>query len=488
MNCGAADKQQSFEDIGPVESMSDDFQFSGVAALKSAQWLAAPATQALIVAIEAAGFDARAVGGCVRNTLMGQRVADIDIATTALPEDVMTCAKNAGFSCHPTGIDHGTVTVVSRGVAFEVTTLRRDVETMGRRAVVAFTTDWAEDAQRRDFTINALYCDRHGQLFDPLDGIGDLAEQRVVFIGEARERIREDFLRILRFFRFFAIYARGAADDVGLSACVAERDGIALLSAERIRDELLKILSARRALDAVGLMNETGILSRSLAQPDDAVRFDGAAGIAALTRLARIERNLGRKPDALLRLGVLFLVGRADDANGADATFIGGATSKLGQPDAPVEGCQARELARILRLSNKDRDRLVGVLNAIGVVPDGLESRVLRAGAYRIGKQAISDGLLAREALCLQSSNAVRAPTEEQRMNELGKALSYIAGWPVAQMPFKGSDLAGMGVAPGPQMGAILKKFENWWVDEDFPDDTALLAARLQAIADISHS
>ncbi len=485
MICGAAGKQHGFEDIGPVESMSEDFQFSGVAALQSAQWLAAPATQALFVALEDAGFDARAVGGCVRNTLMGQRVADIDIATTALPDDVMTCAMNAGFSCHPTGIDHGTVTVVSRGVAFEVTTLRRDVETMGRRAVVAFTTDWAEDAQRRDFTMNALYCDRHGQLFDPLDGIGDLAEQRVVFIGDARERIREDFLRILRFFRFFAIYARGAADDVGLSACVAERDGLSLLSAERIRDELLKILSARRALDAVSLMNETGILSRSLAQPDDAARFDGAAGLAALARLASIERNLGRKPDALLRLGVMFLAARADDA---DATVIGGATSELGQPDAPAEGCQARELARILRLSNKDRDRLVGVLTAVGVVSERFESRALRAGAYRIGKQAVSDGLLALEALRLPSPNKVQGADVGQRTDELAKALSYIAGWPVAQMPFKGSDLAGMGVSPGPQMGAILKQFENWWVDEDFPDDTALLAARLRAIADNSHS
>ncbi len=475
-----AEQKSGSENIGTVESMSDDFQFSGLAALKSADWLSSPATQDLFGAIEAAGFDARAVGGCVRNTLMGQRVADIDIATTALPDEVVKCANSAGFSCHPTGIEHGTVTVVSRGVAFEVTTLRRDVETMGRRAVVAFTTDWAEDAQRRDFTINALYCDRHGQLFDPLEGIGDLAAQRVVFIGDARERIREDFLRILRFFRFFAIYARGSADEAGLSACVAERDGIELLSAERIREELLKILSARRALDAVRLMNETGILSRSLVQPDDTARFDGAAGVAALTRLAEIERSVRRTPDAVLRLGVLFFAGRRKDPDGDGIPVFSDA---FGSGD----GCQASELARLLRLSNKDRDRLIGLLAATTILTDGMAERAFRAGVYRMGKQAISDALLAREALGLPSPEAASGPMAEQRAEPLGEALAYIQGWPVPPMPFKGSDLAALGVAPGPQMGDILKQFENWWVEEDFPDDKVLLAARLRAIADFPH-
>ncbi len=477
--------------------MSDDFQFCGIAALKSADWLAAPATQDVLKAIEAAGFDARAVGGCVRNTLMGQGVADIDIATTALPDEVMEIARQAGFSCHPTGIDHGTVTVVSRGAPFEVTTLRRDVETMGRRAVVAFTTDWAEDAMRRDFTMNALYCDRRGDLFDPLSGVGDLAARRVVFIGDARERIREDFLRILRFFRFFAIYAEGPADEAGLAACVAERDGIALLSAERLREEILKILVAPRALEAVALMDETGILARSLGQaPDgDGTDFDGRAAIAALRRLACIEQSVGREPDGLLRLGVAFLAGRR---GGGHARFgeDGGAgdAHRPTEAEAKPETGDAGELARLLRLSNRDRDRLIALDLAAEAFAAGTEQKALRRVAYRYGTQAACDGLLARHALYSRVSGAGRASeiedTEEaeeakEAVEQLSHGLSEIAAWRIPALPFKGSDLIAIGVTAGPEMGAILKRFEDWWVEADFPDDTDLLASRLRALAGV---
>lgn len=418
----------------------------------------------------------------MRNALMGQRVADIDIATTALPQDVTNIAREAGFSCHPTGLDHGTVTVVSRGVAFEVTTLRRDVETMGRRAVVAFTTDWAEDAQRRDFTINALYCDRRGDLFDPLSGIGDLAARRIVFIGDAHERIREDFLRILRFFRFFAIYAEGPADATGLAACVAERDGIALLSAERMREELFKIFAARRALEAVALMEETGILALSLGQVQAGSRFEGSAGIAAMGRLAGFEQSLAREPDGLLRLGVAFLAGRRA---GAGAKSSASGQNRPAEQDAVTGTGEAFELARLLRLSNKDRDRLVGLDLAAGAFTGSIEPRTLRRVAYRFGKQAACDGLLARYAFAAPKPQAACVSGADGRVAQLAHALSEIEAWRIPALPFKGSDLIELGIAAGPEIGVILKRFENWWVDADFPEDAKLLASRLRALASV---
>ena len=233
-------------------------------------WLTHPGTQALMQALERAGHKALFVGGCVRNALLHEPVSDVDIATDATPETVSTLAEKTGFRPVPTGIDHGTVTVVAEGRPHEVTTFRRDVETDGRRAVVAYSTDIAEDAQRRDFTMNALYADRLGQVIDPLHGLPDLQARRVRFVGDPETRIREDYLRILRFFRFHAAYGDPAEglDLEGLAACAALQEGLDGISRERITAELRKLLAARDPAPAVAAMAQSGILTRILPGAD----------------------------------------------------------------------------------------------------------------------------------------------------------------------------------------------------------------------------
>ncbi len=233
-------------------------------------WLDHPGTQALCTALESTGYKALLVGGCVRNALLGVPVADIDIATDASPETVSTIAEAAGFKPVPTGIDHGTVTIVAEGRPHEVTTFRRDVETDGRRAVVAFSDRIEEDAERRDFTMNALYADRQGEVIDPLDGLPDLLARRIRFVGDAETRIREDYLRILRFFRFHAAYGdpEGGLDPEGLAACAALSAGLGTISRERITAELKKLLSARDPAPTVAAMAQSGVLLHVLPGAD----------------------------------------------------------------------------------------------------------------------------------------------------------------------------------------------------------------------------
>ena len=219
--------------------------------LAGAEWLKRRETSAVFGALQGDRIETRAVGGAVRNALLGLPVTEIDLATTAEPESVMALAQEAGLKAVPTGIDHGTVTVIADGLPFEVTTLRRDVETFGRHAKIAYTTSWEEDAKRRDFTLNALYADRDGKVFDPLGSYDDLAAGRVRFIGDAEARIKEDFLRILRFFRFHAYYGKGDMDAAGLKAAVKLRAGLEQLSAERVAGELRRILVAPQAPRAV---------------------------------------------------------------------------------------------------------------------------------------------------------------------------------------------------------------------------------------------
>ena len=264
--------------------------------LAGAPWLVRPETRAVLEAIERGGYAARVVGGAVRNALLGEPVKDIDIATTAVPEEVLRLAEAAHLKAVPTGIEHGTVTVIASHTPIEVTTLRRDIETFGRHARVTFTSDWAEDARRRDFTMNALYCGADGTIDDPLKGYPDLVSRRVRFIGEPHDRIREDYLRILRFFRFTAEYTDGLPDAPGLKASIELSDGLSGLSGERVRAELLRLLAAPRAAETLAVMNDAGLLERVL----------GSRGhLELLDRVAMIEQMLGRSPDALLRLGAL---------------------------------------------------------------------------------------------------------------------------------------------------------------------------------------
>jgi poly(A) polymerase len=261
----------------------------------SGDWIAEPGTQKLCKALEDAGYRALFVGGCVRNALLGVAVADIDIASDALPETVSNIAEKAGFRVVPTGIDHGTVTVIANGIPHEVTTFRRDVETDGRRAVVAFSQDVAEDAARRDFTMNALYADATGHVIDPLGGLPDLIARRVRFVGEADARIREDYLRILRFFRFHAVYGDPDAgiDADGLAACAANSDGIAGLSRERIGAEMRKLLAAKDPAPSVAIMAQAGILAQVLPGADH----------SALAPMVHLEAELS--PRWQRRLAVL---------------------------------------------------------------------------------------------------------------------------------------------------------------------------------------
>jgi poly(A) polymerase len=302
-------------------------------------WINHPGTQALCAALTAAGYKALFVGGCVRNALLDVAVADIDIATDALPETVSNIAKNAGFNVIPTGIDHGTVTVIAQNLAHEVTTFRRDVETNGRRAVVAFSTQIEEDAQRRDLTMNALYASADGTVIDPLGGLPDVLARRVRFVGNADARIREDYLRILRFFRFHAVYGDvGAGIDIeGLAACAANADGIDGLSRERIGSEMRKLLAAQNPAPAVASMAQTGILARILPGSDARAlpilhHFEADLPPRWQRRLATIG---GKNPGDALRLSKVEKVSNAAVRDEIGTTKTPAALGwKLGVDDA----------------------------------------------------------------------------------------------------------------------------------------------------------
>lgn len=391
-------------------------------------WLTASSTRAVMAALEAFGGPgcARFVGGCVRNALIGQPVADIDIATTLTPEQTDGAIRAAGLKSVPTGIAHGTVTAVAERRPFEITTLRRDVSTDGRNATVAFTDDWAEDAARRDFRLNALYADADGQVFDPTgEGIADSLAGRIVFVGDPETRIREDFLRILRFFRFHAWYGRGAPDAAALAACRALADGMTRLSAERVSSELMKLLSAPDPRAAVAAMDAAGVLSRVLPEGRLSSLFDAA-----------VEQGA----DPVARLMVLL------------------------PPDEAV----IRQAAARLRLSNAVRDRLAFAVQALPGVGLGMGDREARAALYRHNAQAVSDAIRWRWA---------EAPDQA---DEARRLLKLADGWTRPSLPVGGRDLARLGVAPGPETGRLLKAFEAGWIAEDFP--VAGHAERLAAL------
>ena len=381
--------------------------------LEGQDWLTSSATAAVMDALEAAGGPdcARFVGGCIRNALVGRPVDDIDIATRLKPEEAMAALKAAGLKVVPTGLAHGTVTAMSERRPYEITTLRRDVETDGRRAVVAFTDDWAEDAARRDFRLNALYADRTGAIFDPTgQGVEDALAGRVVFVGDPDRRIEEDYLRILRFFRFFAWYGRTAPDAEGLAACAAHADGLARLSAERVSKELLKLLAAPDPRAAVAAMRTAGVLERLVPGVPSARAFEAMVALS---------------DDPVLRLSALL----PDDA------FI------------------VTAAAQALRLPRAMEARLGAA--AAGPLDPATPVATLRALTYRLGRQAVLDRL-------------IRGLAEADGQGDRS-VLTTVADWPVPRMPVGGRDLAKLGVEPGPDTGRILKAFEDEWVAADFP-------------------
>lgn len=414
--------------------------------LAEAPWLRSAATRKVFDMLEARGYGVRAVGGTVRNTLLGSPVSDVDLATTAAPHQVMEAARTAGLKAVPTGIEHGTVTIIADGVPFEVTTLRRDVATDGRRATVAFTDDWGEDARRRDFTINALYADRDGVLFDPVGGLADIAARRVRFIGDARQRIREDYLRILRFFRFSAQYAGGSLDDQGLAATIDERDGLARLSAERIRHELMHLIAAPAAASVVQRMSELGFLDGILGGSCDVRGFRRVIEIEPLLRAVRGD---GGDPDRLLRLAAL----------------------------AVAEGEDVKRLQARLRLSNAEVKRLDAAQKATVSVGGG-EADSIRQVVYRFGNEAAVDGVSLRFARS-------REPTAGPAIED---AVKVAAGWKAPALPISGGDVVALGIAPGPAVSAVIESFERWWIDNGYPSDVERIGAKLAEIVVVTKS
>ena len=383
-------------------------------------------------ALENAGHQARVVGGAVRNGLLGLPVTDIDFATTARPEEVLEAAKAAGLQAVPTGIDHGTVTIIAAGVPFEVTTLRQDVSTDGRHATVAFTSDWVADASRRDFTINALYIDRAGTVLDPVGGYSDLLARRIRFIGDARARIREDYLRILRFFRFNARYGSGAYDEAGLSAAISERRGLARLSSERVGQELLKLLAAPGAVAALEVMFEHGLLTELL---------PASLSLRRLGRTVAIEAALGRAADPVLRLAAL-TVEVVEDAD---------------------------RIADRLRLSNSERASLQNAAQLDPQLSPALSNRDAKVKLYHLGPAAWATQVI----LAWARSSA------EPNDPDWTALLTLPKREPPAVFPVRGADILQLGESPGPRIGEILNDLKSWWIAEKIPPDGPELRSEL---------
>lgn len=399
--------------------------------LTGAAWLRRAETQAVFAALAAAGHEGRAVGGAVRNSLLGEPVVDVDIATPATPEEVIAAAEKAGLRSVATGLAHGTITIISGHQPYEVTTLRRDVATFGRHATVAYSTDWGEDARRRDFTMNALYCGADGTVYDPLGGYADLQARRVRFIGDPEARIREDYLRILRFFRFMAHYGAQALDHEGLNACVRARAGLDVLSGERVRQELVRLIVGAQAVEAVRLMLDYGVLT-------EIVRM--APRPALLARAIAIEAAAGLAADPMRRLSAL-LVAVPEDAG---------------------------RLADRLRLSNAERETL-GAIGPGSVVPSDVD---VRACVYRQGK----DRTLA-EIVRGWTHDLTVATDDRDWLAVVREALT----WTVPKFPLSGADVLARGVAPGVEVGTTLRAIEARWIAGGFKASRAELLTDLDA-------
>lgn len=411
-----------------------------IPSLAQASWLQASETQHVFKALVDQGFDARAVGGAVRNSLLGEPVDDVDIATTATPTQILDAAQKAGLKAVATGFDHGTITVIAASTPFEVTTLRQDIETDGRHARVRFTDDWHADARRRDFTINALYCDRDGQVFDPVNGHSDIKAHIVRFIGDPDERIQEDVLRILRFFRFTAKYGDGHCEPNGLAACRKLRSGLDQLAGERINAELSKLLVAPHAPAVTYAMDDAQILARL---------FHPVCNIDQLRHLAAIDTSRGLAPDPVQRLAAL--VGHKK----ADAVW----------------------LRDRLRLSSRAFERLALMANR-QALKDLDTTEAAKAYLYHHGSEAYRDAVKIAWA-------AAAAPANDPVWVE---RLALPNRWQPPQFPVTGADILARGVSPGPRVGRILAEMEAWWIANDYGDERAKIDAKLTELVTVTKS
>ncbi len=403
-----------------------------------AAWLAQPPLRDILAVLDVAGEEARVVGGAIRNTLFDRPPGDIDIATTALPDEVIKRVRSAGFKAVPTGIEHGTITAVVEGQPFEITTLREDVETFGRRAKVAFGRDWKRDAERRDFTINALSATRDGVIYDYVGGLSDIAARRVRFIGDATSRIAEDYLRILRFFRFHAEYGDGAPDAAGVAACIAGRAGLEQLSRERIRLELFKLLLARHALEALAVMGEAGLLDQLLG---------GVPLLASLAKLLDIEVALKSPPDHIRRLGALG-VSVVEDAD---------------------------RLRDRLRVSNAEYERLASMADRWWHISSAWEEQRARVLLYRLGRERYLDRVVLAWTRSLETA-------ADSRWSSMAMLPEH---WMIPKFPLRAADFVKRGLPKGPQLGRALARAEEAWSACGFPVDCrslALIADRAAAV------
>ncbi|MDO8397495.1 MAG: CCA tRNA nucleotidyltransferase [Bradyrhizobium sp.] len=404
--------------------------------LSDAPWLRSGPTARVLELLNGHGEEARVVGGAVRNALLKRPVADIDIATTALPSEVIRRAKAAGIKSVPTGIDHGTVTLVVDSHPFEVTTLREDTETFGRKAVVAFGRDWVRDAERRDFTINGLSVDAAGVVHDHVGGWDDIAARRVRFIGDPHARIAEDYLRILRFFRIHAAYGAGEPDRAGILACIGGRAGLATLSAERVRMEMLKLMVAEGAAVAVQAMADGGLLLQI---------FGGVAYTGPFIAMIAAERLLGLPPDPVRRLGALAVAVTED----------------------------AKRVALRMRLTNAETKALDSMGHRWWRLA-GMDEAIARRRLYRLGEDRYRDRLMLAWARAGRGVDP--APWRE--------LATLPTRWSASKFPLKAADFIARGIAQGPLLGQVLALAEDGWLAANFPlDEAAVQAIADQAVA-----
>jgi poly(A) polymerase len=397
--------------------------------LADAPWLRSGPAARVLGLLNGDDAEARVVGGAVRNALLGLAVSEIDIATTALPAEVIRRAKAAGIKSVPTGIEHGTVTLVVEAQPFEVTTLREDIETFGRKAKVAFGRDWRRDAERRDFTINGLSVDAGGVVHDYVGGLADIAAKRVRFIGDPHRRIAEDFLRILRFFRIHAAYGSGEPDRAGYLACISGRAGLAGLSAERVRMEILKLMIAQGAAVAVAAMADGGLLLPI---------FGGVAYVGPFAGMISAERALGLEPNATRRLGALAVAVSED----------------------------ARRLAARLRLTNNEAKALDSMGHRWWRLA-GMDEATARRRLYRLGAERYRDRLM----LAWARAGAEASSVSWRELATLPER------WSAPKFPLKAADFVARGIDAGPALGHVLTLAEDAWLAADFPADEPVLKA-----------
>lgn len=422
--------------------MSDNAPMKIAKTLIPLDWMSGAALHAVMDALNNGdGFPkALMVGGCVRNVLVGKPVSDIDIATQHTPDEVTALLRAAGVKAIPTGIEHGTVTAVVDGAAegerrsFEVTTLRRDVDTDGRRAVVAFTDDWREDAQRRDFTMNTLLCDLDGNIYDPTgQGVADLEAGRVVFVGDAAERIAEDYLRVLRFFRFYGRFGKGEPDAEALAACADAAARVLELSRERITQELFKILMVDKVVDVLQIMRKNKILLPLIDQGFEIEFFE---------RLVVAQEKF-EAPDVIARLLVM---------SGFNANYETARDQYL-----VLSGTQKKFYAQMFAL----------VINDVELSEKSVKLMILERGVET-------------------TTQAVLVKFAREPIDNIGKYVDLIRDWRVPQFPITGADVISMGVENGPMIGDFLEQVRTWWIDRDFAPSREECVAKLRDLMDHS--